>query len=60
MEWHARPGDRVVEGEPLLTLHTDEPDRFERALASLEDSFEVGESFDGRELILDRIAASGQ
>ena len=23
--WHARPGDEVREGEPLLTLHTDEP-----------------------------------
>ena len=22
--WHARPGDRVTEGQPLLTLHTDE------------------------------------
>ena len=26
--WHARPGDEVREGEPLLTLLTDEPDRF--------------------------------
>ena len=36
VEWHARPGDPVTEGQPLLTLHTDEPERFERALASLE------------------------
>ena len=35
------PGDEVTEGEPLLTLHTDEPDRFERALASLEGGYDV-------------------
>ena len=41
VEWHARPGDPVTEGQPLLTLHTDEPDRFERALASLEGGYDV-------------------
>src|SRR6187401_2965624 len=39
--WHARPGDQVREGAPLLTLHTDEPHRFERALASLENGYDV-------------------
>jgi thymidine phosphorylase len=39
--WHARPGDTVTEGTPLLTLHTDEPDRFERALASLDGGFDI-------------------
>ena len=33
VRWHARPGDTVTEGQPLMTLLTDEPDRFERALA---------------------------
>ena len=32
---------RSTEGEPLLTLHTDEPDRFERALASLEGGYDI-------------------
>ena len=32
--WHARPGDEVTEGQPLFTLLTDEPDRFERALSA--------------------------
>ena len=32
--WHARPGDEVAEGAPLFTLLTDEPARFERALAT--------------------------
>ena len=32
VSWHARPGDEVTAGEPL-TLLTDEPARFDRALA---------------------------
>jgi thymidine phosphorylase len=42
--WHARPGDAVKEGQPLFTLHTDEPERFERALAVLEGGYDVGEA----------------
>src|SRR5690349_16260447 len=56
--WHARPGDQVREGEPLLTLHTDDPERFERALASLEDGYDVavdGSSYEGTPLVIDRI-----
>jgi len=56
--WHARPGDEVREGEPLLTLHTDEPARFERALASLEDGYDVAPdraSYDPQPLIIDRV-----
>jgi thymidine phosphorylase len=41
VEWHARPGDEVRQGEPLLTLHTDEPERFDRALASLDGGFDI-------------------
>ncbi len=59
VEWHARPGDAVTEGDPLLTLHTDEPDRFERALASLDGAYDVSnDAFEPRDLILDRIDAS--
>ena len=59
VEWHARPGDEVTEGQPLLTLHTDEPDRFERALASLEGAYDVSnDAFAPRDLVLDRIDAS--
>ena len=56
--WHARPGDEVREGEPLLTLHTDEPDRFERALASLEDGYDVApdrSSYEAQPLVIDRV-----
>ncbi|TDC78029.1 thymidine phosphorylase [Streptomyces hainanensis] len=35
VELHAKPGDRVTAGAPLLTLHTDTPERFEPALAAL-------------------------
>ncbi len=58
VEWHARPGDEVTEGDALLTLHTDEPDRFERALAALEGAVEVSDGdFEPRDLIIDRIDA---
>src|SRR5689334_13569142 len=55
--WHARPGEQVTEGEPLFTLLTDEPERFERALASLEGGYDIGDgsSFDRGEIVLDRI-----
>ena len=35
IEIHAKPGAVVRGGEPLLTLHTDTPDRFPAALADL-------------------------
>jgi thymidine phosphorylase len=39
---HAKPGDTVSEGAPLMTLHTDEPERFERALAALDGAYDIG------------------
>jgi thymidine phosphorylase len=55
--WHARPGDEVREGEPLLTLLTDEPDRFARALDALEGGYDVGDasSYAPQPLLLDRV-----
>ncbi len=58
VEWHARPGDTVTAGQPLLTLHTDEPGRFERALESLEGGYDVapaGTAYDATPIVLDRI-----
>jgi thymidine phosphorylase len=55
--WHARPGDAVTEGQPLFTLHTDEPERFERALASLEDGYEIGDApaYTASPLVIERV-----
>jgi thymidine phosphorylase len=58
VEWHARPGDEVTAGQPLLTLHTDEPARFDRALEALDGGYEIapaGSTYEPAPLILDRI-----
>ena len=39
VEIHAKPGAVVRGGEKLLTLHTDEPERFDRAMEALEGGF---------------------
>ena len=36
VEMHAKPGDRVVAGQPLFTLHTATPERFDRAVEALD------------------------
>ncbi len=55
--WHARPGDTVTEGQPLFTLLTDQPERFDRALASLEGGYDIGDgTFTPQDLIIDRIS----
>lgn len=52
---HAKPGDRVTAGQPLMTLMTDTPERFDRALAALEGSWSLGEEHTPSPLILDRL-----
>jgi thymidine phosphorylase len=59
--WHARPGDQITKGEPLLTLLTDTPERFERALAALDGGYRIdpaGTPYDARPLIIDRVDGS--
>ena len=59
VELHARPGDTVREGQPLLTLHTDTPDRFAYALESIEGSYDIspaGTDFKSTPVVLERIA----
>jgi thymidine phosphorylase len=60
VEIHAKPGDTVRAGQPILTLHTDTPERFERAVAALDGAIEVSATAPaGRgSLILDRIDAT--
>jgi thymidine phosphorylase len=52
---HAQLGQEVKAGTPLMTLHTNEPERFERALESLADSFKIESSAAERKIILERI-----
>ena len=59
--WHARPGDEVTAGSPLFTLLTDEPARFERALASLEGGYDIapaGTALRPDPLVIDRVSVS--
>ncbi len=61
---HAKPGDRVSQGQPLLTLHTDDVDRFDRALTGLDGGIEIaardtspGSTYTRTPLVLDRVTA---
>jgi len=54
---HAKPGDPVTEGQPLLELHADEPERFDRALEALEGGYEIGDTAPPRQLVLDTVSA---
>ena len=41
---HAKPGEKVVAGQPVFTLHADESARFERALEALNGAIEISEN----------------
>jgi thymidine phosphorylase len=41
IDLHVKPGDEVVEGQPLFTLSADDDSRFERALAAVEGAWEI-------------------
>jgi thymidine phosphorylase len=58
VEMHAKPGDKVGAGQPLLTLHTDEPERFARALAALDGGVAVSANsgYEPVPLVIDRVA----
>ncbi len=60
IELHAKPGALVRGGEPLMTLHTDTPERFARALDALEGGYAIapeGSRPDLLPLVIDRVAA---
>jgi thymidine phosphorylase len=66
IEMHAKPGDAVVAGQPLLTLHTDTPERFAAAIDVLGGAWTVESDRDAtsgvtpgyapRQLVLDRVS----
>jgi thymidine phosphorylase len=58
VQLHAKPGETVTAGRPLMTLHTDDSYRFARALESLEGGYEVSataEPSDTQAVVLDRV-----
>jgi thymidine phosphorylase len=58
IELHAKPGDTVAAGQPLMTLHTDEDSRIAGALEALLPGIDVGPTgspIDRLPLILERI-----
>jgi thymidine phosphorylase len=60
VEMHAKPGDTVQAGQPLLTLHADDAARFDRALEALAGSVQispdVASSYQQPPLVIERIA----
>ncbi|MGW0787158.1 thymidine phosphorylase [Streptomyces sp. NPDC002911] len=59
VELHAKPGDVVTEGQPLLTLHTDTPEKFQYALKALPGSYDIapaGTPFSATPVVRERIA----
>ncbi|CAB0522268.1 thymidine phosphorylase [Corynebacterium diphtheriae] len=56
IEIHADLGQKVVKGQKLLTLHTETPDKFDRALESIIPGIVIGDEQPAeRQIILDRI-----
>ncbi len=53
---HAKPGDTVTKGQALMTLHTDTPDRFDRAVAALEGGYDIGSgTVEVASVVIDRV-----
>jgi thymidine phosphorylase len=60
VQMHAKPGDIVVAGQPLFTLHTDDEVRFERAREALTDAVDIadaGLAWASPALIIERVGA---
>ncbi|MGW6284026.1 thymidine phosphorylase [Streptomyces sp. NPDC055107] len=59
VELHAKPGDTVTEGQPLMTLHTDTPEKFDYALKALPEAYDIapaGTPFAPLPVVRERIA----
>ena len=58
IEIHAKPGERVRAGQPLLTLHTDDEWRIERAVESLTGAITIADGgvVEDRGVILDTVS----
>ncbi|GAB3421439.1 thymidine phosphorylase [Flindersiella endophytica] len=58
VELHVKPGAFVRAGQPVMTLHADEPGRFRRALEALDGAIQLAPlgSRPSRPLIIDRLS----
>ncbi|MFV0427030.1 MAG: thymidine phosphorylase [Beutenbergiaceae bacterium] len=57
VQLHAKPGEPVRAGAPLLTLHTDTPERFKRAEDALVDAVTISPTgIEPRPLVLERVS----
>ncbi len=56
IELHAQLGSSVTKGQALMTLHTDTPEKFERAIEIALTGIEIGSNAPERKLILNRIS----
>jgi thymidine phosphorylase len=59
VEMHAKPGAVLRAGDPLMTLHTDTPERFGRAIEALEGAYFIapeGSRPDLPPLVIERIS----
>ena len=52
---HAKPGERITAGQPLMTLYTETEDRIPAAQELLESALDVAETFHTPDLIIDVI-----
>jgi thymidine phosphorylase len=60
VELHAKPGETVRASQPLMTLHTQEPERFTRALRALEGGVDIkpsATSYSTAPVVLGRVPA---
>jgi thymidine phosphorylase len=55
--WTAGVGERVTAGQPLIELHTDDPDRIPRAIEALKGAIGVDTEDELLPLVVDRIGA---
>ena len=58
IEIHAKPGERVTKGQPILTLHTDDEWRIDRALEALSGGIGIadGVELEQRRVVLETIS----
>jgi thymidine phosphorylase len=56
IELHAKPGDTLVAGQPLFTMHSDDPARFDRAHEALAGAWAIGSSAPApRRIVAERV-----